>query len=142
MPESSGYHLVKLELLSNATTIDSAYNISEARKTTTGERESSKLAEEEISEVAIIIAKRVIDIGLLLRGEFTLQSFLNILENWSRISSFAYEDVVANKVHNFIIQHYMGSKYLFFVKEIFQYILQEIFKIKLDFTITDNTVMF
>ena len=35
----------------------------------------SKLTEEEISELAIIIAKRDVDIGLLLSGEFTL-SFL------------------------------------------------------------------
>ena len=100
------------------------------------------LTEEEISELAIIIAKRVIDVGLLLRGEFTLLSFLNILENWSRISSFPYKHAVANEVHNFIIQHDMGSNYSFFVKEIFQYIFQEIFKIRLDFTITDKTVRF
>jgi hypothetical protein len=102
----------------------------------------SKLTEEEISELAIIIAKRNIDIGLLLKGEFTLPSFLNILENWSRISSFAYKHEVTNKVHNFLIQHDMGNNYSFFIKEIFRHILQEMFKIKLEFTITDNTVMF
>ena len=102
----------------------------------------SKLTEEEISELAIIIAKRDIDIGLLLKGEFTLLSFLNILENWSRISSFAYKHEVTNEVHNYIIQHDMGSNYSFFVKEIIQYILQEMFKVKLDSTITENTVVF
>jgi|SRR3954447_17266846 len=101
-----------------------------------------KLTEEEISELAITIAKNNVDIGLLLRGEFTLTSYLNILENWSQISSFAYKHEVTNEVHNFLIQHDMGSNYSFFVKEIFRYILEEIFKIKLDFTITDNTVMF
>jgi hypothetical protein len=100
----------------------------------------NKLSEDEISEIASIIAKRIMDTGLLLRGEFTLSSFLNILENWSRISSFAYKHAVANEIHNFIIQHDMGSNYSFFVKEIFQYIFQEIFKLKLDFTITENTV--
>ena len=68
----------------------------------------SKLTEEEISELAIIIAKRDVDIGLLLSGEFTLSSFLNVLENWSRISSFAYKHEVTNEVHNLIIQHDMG----------------------------------
>ena len=100
------------------------------------------LTEEEISELAIIIAKKDLDIGLLLTGEFTLSSFLNILENYSRISTFAYKHEVANEVHNFIIQHDMGRNYSFFVKEIFQYIFQDVFKIKLDFTITDNTVRF
>ncbi len=102
----------------------------------------SKLTEEEISELAIIIAKRNIDIGLLLKGEFSLPSFLNILENWSRISSFAYKHEVNNKIHNFLIQHDMGSNYSFFIKEIFRHIFQEMFKIKLEFTITDNTVVF
>ena len=100
------------------------------------------LTEDESSELAMIIAKRDLDIGLLLTGELTLSSFLNILENYSRISTFAYKHEVANEVHNFIIQHDMGRKYSFFVKEIFQYILQEMFKIKLDFTITDNTARF
>lgn len=100
------------------------------------------LTDREISELAIITGKRDMDIGLLSGGEFTLSSFLNILQSYSRISSFAYKHEVANEVHNFIIQHDMGRNYSFFVKEIFQYILQEIFKIKLDFTITDNTVRF
>jgi type IV secretory pathway VirD2 relaxase len=61
-----------------------------------------------------------------------------ILENWSRITSFAYKHEVTNEVHNFIIQYDMGKNYSYFVKEIFRYILEEMFKIKLDFTITDN----
>ena len=100
------------------------------------------LTEEEISELAITIAKRDLDIGLLLTGELTLSSFLNILENYSRISNFAYKHEINNDIHNFIIQHDMGRNYSFFMKEIFQYILQEIFKIRLDFTITDKTVRF
>jgi hypothetical protein len=40
------------------------------------------LTEEELSNHAANIAKKdFLDIGLLLRGEFTLPSFLNILEN-------------------------------------------------------------
>jgi hypothetical protein len=101
-----------------------------------------KLTEEEISELAITVAKNTVDVGLLLSGEYTLTSFLNILENWSRISCFAYKHEANNEVHNFLIQHDMGRNYSFFVKEIFRYILEEMFKIKLDFTITDNTVVF
>ena len=86
-------------------------------------------------------SKKDVDIGLLLRGEFTLSSFLNILENWSRIYFFAYKHDIIDEIHNFIIQHNMGRNYSFFM-EILSYILEEMFKIKLDFTITDNTVVF
>jgi hypothetical protein len=101
------------------------------------------LTEEELSKHAVTIAKKdFVDIGLLLRGEFTLTSFLNILENWSRISSIPYKHEINNDIHNFIIQHDMGRKFSFLIKELYRYILEDIFEIRSDFTMTDSTVMF
>jgi hypothetical protein len=100
-----------------------------------------KLTEEEISELAIPISRKNVDIALLLRGEFTVQSFLNIIENWSRLASFPYKHEVDDDTHNFLIQHDMGKKYSIFLKEIYKNILQEKFQRKLEFTITDNTVV-
>jgi hypothetical protein len=101
-----------------------------------------KLTEEELSELAVTIAKDFVDVGLLLRGEFTISSFINIVENWSRVSSFPYKHEVNNDVHNFIIQHDMGRKYSFLIKELYRYILEEMFERKSDFIVTDNTVVF
>jgi hypothetical protein len=100
------------------------------------------LTEEELSKHAVTCAKQdFVDLGLLLRGEFSIPSFLNILENWSRISFIPYKHEKNNDVHNLIIQHDMGGNYSFFIKEMFRYILEETFERKSDFTITDNTVM-
>lgn len=102
-----------------------------------------KLTDEALSELAITNAEKdFVDIGLLLRGEFTLPSFLNILENWSRVSSFPYKHEINNDAHNFIIQHDMGRNFSFLIKELYRYILEERFERKSEFTITDNTVMF
>lgn len=102
-----------------------------------------KLTDEELSELAVTNAKKdFVDIGLLLKGEFTLTSFLSILENWSRISSIPYKHEVNNNTHDFIIQHDMGRKFSILIKELYRYILEEMFEKKSDFTITDNTVMF
>lgn len=102
-----------------------------------------KLTDEELSELAVTNAKKdFVDIGLLLRGEFTLPSFLNILENWSRVSSFPYKHEINNDVHIFIIQHDMGRNFSFLIKELYRYILEEMFERKSEFTVTDNTVMF
>jgi hypothetical protein len=102
-----------------------------------------KLTEEELSELAIIIAKKdFVDLGLLLRGEFSLSSFLDILETWSRVSSFPYKHELNNDIHNFIIEHGMGKKYSFLIKELYRYILEEMFETKSDFIITDNTIVF
>src|SRR5919197_3223245 len=79
-------------------------------------RPVDNLTEEELSKFAVTIAKKdFVDIGLLLRGEFTLTSFLNILENWSRISSIPYKHEINNDIHNFIIQHDMGRKFSFLI---------------------------
>jgi hypothetical protein len=75
------------------------------------------LTEEELSKHAVTIAKKdFVDIGLLLRGEFTLPSFLNILENWSRMSSTPYKHEINNDVHNFILQHDNGKELFIFDK--------------------------
>ena len=87
------------------------------------------LTEEELSKHAVTIAKKeFVDIGLLLRGEFTLSSFLDILENWSRMSSIPYKHEINNDVHNFIIQHDMGRNFSFLIKELYRYILEDIFE--------------
>lgn len=36
----------------------------------------------------------------------------------------------------------MGRNFSFLIKELYRYILEDMLKIKSDFTITDNTVMF
>src|SRR5919106_198659 len=101
------------------------------------------LTEEELSKNAVTIAKKdFVDIGLLIRGEFTLSSFLNILENWSRMSSIPYKHEINMDVHNFILQHDMGRNFSFLIKELHRYILEDMFERKSDFTITDNTLIF
>ncbi|HKI09989.1 MAG TPA: hypothetical protein VKA09_16480, partial [Nitrososphaeraceae archaeon] len=95
------------------------------------------------SEVAVTMAKTdFVDVGLLLKGEFTISSFVNIVENWCRMSAFPYRHEVNEDVHNFIIQHDMGKKYSFLIKELYRYIVEETFERKIDFIITDNTVVF
>lgn len=102
-----------------------------------------KLTEEQLSEVASTTAKMdFVEVGLLLKGEFTISSFLNIVENWCRISAFPYKHEVNHDAHNFIIQHDMGRKYSFMIKELYRYIMEEMFERKIDFIITDNTLVF
>jgi hypothetical protein len=102
-----------------------------------------KLTEVQLSEVAIEMARKdFVDVGLLFRGEFTVSSFLNIAETWSRMSAFPYKHEISNDEHNFIIEHDMGRKYSFLIKELCRFILEEMFERKSEFVITDNTVVF
>jgi hypothetical protein len=98
--------------------------------------------EQQLSDLAEVSAnKDFVDIGLLLRGEFTISSFLSILENWSRISDIPYrteENEIAQKI---IIEHNMGPKYSYLFKEIYRRLLENAFDTKTQFDITDNTIV-
>lgn len=101
-----------------------------------------RFTEQQLSDLAEASAnKDFVDIGLLLRGEFTISSFLSILENWSRISDIPYrteEDETAQKI---IIEHNMGPKYSYLFKEIYRRLLENAFDTKTQFDITDNTIV-
>jgi hypothetical protein len=58
------------------------------------------------------------------------------------MSSIPYKYEINSDVHNFILQHDMGRNFSFLVKELYRCIFEEMFEIKSNFTITDNTVKF
>ena len=45
-------------------------------------------------------------------------------------------------MHSFVIQRDMEGNFSFLIKELYRYMLEEMFERKSDFTITDNSVMF
>ncbi|MGH9953069.1 MAG: hypothetical protein ACRD5J_15740 [Nitrososphaeraceae archaeon] len=101
-----------------------------------------RFTEQQLSELAEASAKKdFVDIGLLLRGEFTMSSFISILENWSRVSDIPYRAEEIENTQKIIIEHNMGSKYSYLFKEIYRLLLENSFEIKAKFDITDNTIV-
>ncbi|HZD34580.1 MAG TPA: hypothetical protein VE130_05200 [Nitrososphaeraceae archaeon] len=101
-----------------------------------------KFTEQQLADLAEASAKKdFVDIGLLLRGEFTISSFLNILENWSRISDIPYRTEENGTTQKIIIEHNMGPKYSYLFKEIYRRLLENAFETKTKFDITDNTIV-
>jgi hypothetical protein len=101
-----------------------------------------RFTEQQLADLAEASAKKdFVDIGLLLRGEFTISSFLSILENWSRISDIPYRTEENETNQKIIIEHNMGSKYSYLFKEIYRRLLENAFETKTQFDITDNTIV-
>jgi hypothetical protein len=101
-----------------------------------------KFTEQQLVGLAEASAKKDFeDIGLLLRGEFTISSFLSILENWSRISDIPYRTEESETTKKIIIEHNMGSKYSYLFKEIYRRLLENSFETKTQFDTTDNTIV-
>ena len=72
----------------------------------------SKLSQKEISFIAEYIAKNEIkDIVLLLRNEYNIESALDVIETWIKISGYPYRHEVNYTLHTYVIQHDMGKNW-------------------------------
>ena len=100
-----------------------------------------ELTEKELNELARDIAKNdLVDISLFLRGGFNLDSVSNIAETWLRIAQMPYR-IEINRDEDCIIEHDMGLKYSYLIKEISRYLLEVAFKAKSSCDVTENAVI-
>ena len=101
-----------------------------------------QLGEEELDELARDTAKNdIVDVSLFLRGSFTLTSLSNITETWLRISRIPHRFETHEDHDRIIIEHDMGFKYSYFIKQIARYVLEVALEAKMSCDITDNTVV-
>jgi hypothetical protein len=102
----------------------------------------NELTEEEIRELAMNTAKNdLVDISLFLRGGFTMASLSNITETWLRIAQMPYRCEINGDGCKVIIEHDMGIKYSYLIKEISRYLLEIAFEAKSSCDITENAVI-
>jgi hypothetical protein len=102
----------------------------------------NELTEEEIRELARDTAKYdVVDISLFLRGGFTIASLSNITETWLRIAQMPYRCEINGEGCKVIIEHDMGIKYSYLIKEISRYLLEVAFQAKSSCDVTENAVI-
>ena len=107
-------------------------------------RTANELTEEQLSSIAKEAVKdKLKDLTLLIRDEFTASSFLDMTEDWVRISDFSYkrEIIEEGSINRFIIQHDLGKNYGFLLKEIYRFALENLLHKKTEFEMTDNTLV-
>jgi hypothetical protein len=101
-----------------------------------------QLTEEQIREVARDTAKNdLVEISLFLRGGFSIASMSNITETWLRISQMPYRFEINGDSSKIVIDHDMGYKYSYLIKEIARYIMEVALEVRMSCEITDNTVV-
>ena len=107
-------------------------------------RTVSELTEEQLSSIAEEAVKdKLKDLALLIRDEFTAPSFLDMTEDWARISDFSYKSEISDggRVNRFMIQHDLGKNYGFLLKEMYRFALEDLLHKKTEFETTDNTLV-
>ena len=105
-----------------------------------------RLSEDEVEKLSEHIAKNEFkDLTLLLKGEYSLSSFLNTIESWLRISNFQYSYYMMDNgsSHRLVIQHDMGKRWSLYFQKLFSHVFSTFpLTNKLKFEITDNIVAF
>jgi hypothetical protein len=102
----------------------------------------NELTEQELNELARDTAiNDLVDISLFLRGGFTIASVSNITETWLRIAQMPYRCEINEDGCKIIIEHDMGLKYSYLIKEISRYLLEVAFEAKSSCDVTENTVI-
>ena len=102
----------------------------------------NEYTEEEIHELARQTAKNdLVDISLFLKGGFTVASLAEITETWLKISRMPYRYETDGDSSQIVIQHDMGLKYSFLVRDISRYLLEVAFEARASYNITDDTLV-
>jgi hypothetical protein len=103
----------------------------------------NRLPEKEISSIAEYIAKNETkDFVLLLRNEYNIESALDVIETWIKISGHPYRHEVNYTRHSYVIQHDMGKNWSLYMAELYNFLFEEFELKRVEFDINDNTLDF
>jgi predicted transcriptional regulator len=103
----------------------------------------NRLPEKEISSIAEYIAKNETkDFVLLLRNEYNIESALDVIETWIKISGYAYRHEVNYTRHSYVIQHDMGKNWSLYMAELYRFLFEEFGLKKVEFDLNHNSLYF
>ncbi len=103
----------------------------------------NRLPEKEISSIAEYIAKNETkDFVLLLRNEYKIESALDVIETWIKMSGYPYRHEVNYTRHSYVIQHDIGKNWSLYMSELYRFLFEEFGLKKVEFDLNDNSLDF
>ena len=103
----------------------------------------NRLPEKEISSIGEYIAKNETkDFVLLLRNEYNIESALDVIETWIKISGHPYRHEVKYTRHSYVIQHDMDRNWSLYMAEQYRFLFEEFGLKRVEFDVNDNTLDF
>ena len=103
----------------------------------------NRIPEKEISSIAEYIAKNETkDFVLLLRNEYNIESALDVIETWIKISGYPYRHEVNYTRHSYVIQHDVGRSWSIYLGELYRFLFEEFGLKKVEFDLNDNSLAF
>jgi len=62
---------------------------------------------------------------LLVKNEYNLSAFLDMIESWLRVSGIGYRRDAINSVQRFVIQHDMGERWSTYFEKLIKYVFKD-----------------
>ena len=103
----------------------------------------NRLSEKEISTIAEYIAKNETkDFVLLLRNKYNIESSLDVIETWIKVSGYPYRHEADYTRHSYVIQHDLGKNWSIYMAELYRFLFEEFGLQRVEFDINHNTLDF
>ena len=102
-----------------------------------------KVSDDEIRKIGHDVASSESkDFVLLLRNEYSIDSALEVIETWIKISGYPYKHETQFEKHKYFIQHDMGRKWSLYLSEAYSFVFEDFGHKRPEFVIRDNTLSF
>ena len=103
----------------------------------------NRLSEQEVEQLSEYIAKNDLkEMTLLIKNEYNLSAFLDMIESWLRASGIGYRRDVIDNIQTFVIQHDMGKRWSTYFEKLIKYAFKDLNEIEPIFNINDNSIAF
>lgn len=88
-----------------------------------------RLSETEVEQLSEYIAKNDFkEMTLLIKNEYNLSAFLDMLESWFRVSEIGYRHDTIGDVHTFVIKHHVGKRWSKYFESLIKYAFKDLNK--------------
>lgn len=107
-----------------------------------GIRDIERYRDNIIKQAAEIAFGLMKDSVLLMKKQYNLWVILSVLEEYMKVSDIkADHKIEEGRKHVFIVQHELGENWSLFTKELLTLIFENLAKVRIECSITSNTVM-
>ena len=98
-------------------------------------------SEEQVIAMAEIISKdATTDMMSILQTEYSIESFLQTIESWARVSCIPFTRETKGNLNTFVIQHNMTRNWSLYLGHLYKNIIQELTQKKVSVDTTNNSV--
>lgn len=103
----------------------------------------TEVDDKKIEDIVKSVGKNIFKAQILyMENRYDLDSFLKWIEVTNRISGFAQKHLVDGRTHEYIIQHELNMNWSVYMKTLYEMVLDDLYKKKVEFEVTPSTVVF